>query len=350
MLPGSSGPARAVNARPLLPEAAPAPTLAAKLVGRAGGVLLYGTTPPRVTATPSGVEEAARALASRTAALPLDGLLVYDLQDEPGRIPGPRPFPFFPVMDSGRYGRVLHLATGRECVVYKCIGAMDEEAWRAWLREAGERHGVRLVTPVGRPSAAGGPFPLSVTEALRIAVQEAGMVGGGVAIAERHARTGREALRMAQKTEAGCAFFVTQTIYDAAAMVRLLADYAEACRVRGIAPARVVLSFAPCGSAKTLTFLKWLGVSVPGPVQSSLLGASSPLRRSIELCCAGLEQILSDDRAGEVPLGVSVESVSAYRDEIAASVDLAGALYGVLAECGRVPGLVAPARAASALS
>jgi hypothetical protein len=327
----------------LLPEAAPA--LASKLAGRTGGVLLYGTTPPRATATPGSVDDAARTLAARTAALPLDGLLVYDLQDEPGRIAGPRPFPFFPVMDSGRYGRVLRAATGRECVVYKCIGTMDEEAWRAWLREAGRRHGVQLLTPVGRPSARGGPFPLPVTEALRIAVQEFGMVTGGVAIAERHARTGREALRMAQKTEAGCAFFVSQTIYDPDAMLRLLADYAQACRVRGLEPARVVLSFAPCGSAKTLAFLKWLGVAVPRHVQASMLGAASPLDRSLALCRANLERILSDGCAGDVPLGVSVESVSSHRDGIKASIDLAQVLNEVLADHGRAPDRGAPVRA-----
>ena len=46
---------------------------------------LYGTTPPRAGSSEQVVRNAAQKLALRVAALPLDGVVVYDIQDESGR-------------------------------------------------------------------------------------------------------------------------------------------------------------------------------------------------------------------------------------------------------------------------
>ena len=124
----------------------------------------------------------------------------------------------------------------------------------------------------------------------------------------------------------GCSYFISQTVYSAEATVRLLADYARDCRGAGVPPRRVILSFSPVGREKTLAFLKWLGVSVPEATAGAILAAANPLAKSIEICRDNLARILDQPCAKEIPLGVSVESVSINRDEIDASVDLFHAL------------------------
>ena len=64
--------------------------LKAKLPDPGQTVLLYGTTPPRLGTAPEAVAAAADKLAARLAGLPLDGLVVYDIQDETGRSSQPR--------------------------------------------------------------------------------------------------------------------------------------------------------------------------------------------------------------------------------------------------------------------
>jgi hypothetical protein len=93
----------------------------------------------------------------------------------------------------------------------------------------------------------------------------------------------------------------------------------------------VLLTFAPCARAKTLAFLRWLGVNVAPDTERTILGAADPLGKSIEICRDNLRRILDQPYAGEIPLGVNVESVSINRDEIDASIDLFHALRAVLA-------------------
>src|SRR5712664_2570185 len=112
---------------------------------------------------------------------------------------------------------------------------------------------------------------------------------------------------------------------------RLLPDFLRDCRGAGSEPRRVVLTFAPCGREKTLAFLRWLGVNVAPDTERAILGAARPLAKSIEICRDNLRRILDEPYAGEIPLGVNVESVSINRDEIDAGIDLFHALRAVLA-------------------
>jgi hypothetical protein len=67
--------------------------LQSKLLDPSQQVLLYGTTPPRAGTPLEQIEAAADKLAARLDGLPLDGVVVYDIQDETGRTASPRPFP-----------------------------------------------------------------------------------------------------------------------------------------------------------------------------------------------------------------------------------------------------------------
>ena len=212
------------------------------------------------------------------------------------------------------------------------MGDADESSWQNWLGEAARDYGTDFLSIVGRPTS-GVAHALPLPRALQLATAHtAGYIVGGVVIAERHSGMRSESARMLAKSLEGCRYFISQTVYHAHATERLLAAYARDCRGAGVAPRRVVLTFAPVGREKTMAFLTWLGVRISEDTQRSILGASQPLARSIEICRDNLRRILAHDYAREIPLGVNVQSVSINKDELDASVDLFHALAEVLAE------------------
>jgi hypothetical protein len=296
--------------------------LKSKLLDPGRKVLLYGTTPPRAGAPEDAVRSAAAKLAERLAPLPVDGVVVYDIQDETGRNAAPRPFPFTGTVDPRDYAKLLPLPT----IVYKALGNLDEAAWRSWLDETAPAH--PLVSVVGRPtSVVRHALPLS--RAIRLAAER--VTVGGVLIAERHGPERSEAARLLAKGIEGCSYFISQTVYHAPPTQRLLADYLRDCRGAGVEPRRIVLSFAPAGRDKTFAFLRWLGVNVAAETERAILGAARPLAKSIDVCRENLRRILDGKYFGEIPLGISVESVSINRDEIDASIELFHVLRETLA-------------------
>ena len=298
-----------------------------KLLDPAERVLLYGTTPPRQGTPGDQVAAAAAKLVERTAALPLDGFVVYDIQDETGRTAQPRPFPFVGTIDPRDYARRL----GRPAIVYKALGTMTEQAWRDWLKETKNDFAIEYLSIVGRPTS-GVTYPMPLSRAIRIASgPSTGLTVGGVVIAERHTDERSESARLLAKSVEGCGYFISQTVYHAPPTQALLRDYLRDCRGAGVAPRRVVLTFSPCGREKTLAFLRWLGVNVAPETERAILGAARPIEKSIEICRDNLRRILDQPYAAKLPLGVNVESVSINRDEIDAGIDLFHALREVLA-------------------
>jgi hypothetical protein len=297
-----------------------------KLLDPRNAVLLYGTTPPRAGTAEDAVHQAADKLAARLAPLPIDGVVVYDIQDETGRSAVARPFPFMGTIDPRDYAQLLRMPT----IIYKALGSMDEAAWRAWLDATGSSH--PLVSVVGRPTS-GVRHALPLSRAIRIAAERCTV--GGVVIPERHTAERSEAARMLAKGIEGCSYFISQTVYHAEATIRLLADYARDCRGAGVAPRRIVLTFAPVGREKTMAFMNWLGVRIPEATAREILENPNPLKKSIGICRDNLRRILEQPYAREIPIGVNVESVSINRDEIDASIDLFHVLAEAMRETGR---------------
>ena len=200
--------------------------LKAKLPDPGQTVLLYGTTPPRLGTAPESVAAAADKLAARLAGLPLDGVVVYDIQDETGRSSEPRPFPFVGTVDPREYAKLFRMPA----IVYKALGRMDEAQWRSWLAES--RESVEFLSIVGRP-ASRVPYALPLSRAIRIAAETRRFIVGGVVIAERHDAERSEAARLLAKGIEGCGYFISQAVYHAPPTQRLLADYLRDCRGAG---------------------------------------------------------------------------------------------------------------------
>jgi hypothetical protein len=300
----------------------PLKALFEKLDGGLTGLRLYGIAPPKLATEPERLAEIAAQQVSRVRMLAPDGLVVYDIQDEPGRNSEARPFPFLPTVapEAYAYGPLAALEIPK--IVYRCVSAHSREVFSRWLdgvRAAPDR---RLSVFVGAPHGRANATGLPLTEAYALAPAASNLVYGGIAIAERHIAKADEHQRMLAKQNAGCRFFITQSVYDAPSTKSLLSDYALSLEACGRSPAPVVLTFSPCGSVRTLEFMKWLGISFPRWLENELRHSTDTLGRSIDLCENVFNDVQQYAREKRLPIGINVESVSIRKAEVDASEEL----------------------------
>jgi hypothetical protein len=299
-----------------------------RIIERRGEFLLFALTPPRRATTPEKSQEIADVTIKRLQALDLDGLVLYDIDDESDRNPQERPFPFLPTMDPSEY-LSRHLNDwNTPVVVYRAVGKYVEPQLRSWL---GAQEPDRVLSVFVGTSSRDKRVATSLTraQALRSQVRP-DLLLGGIAIPERHTRNGDEHLRLLAKQAAGCAFFVTQVVYDVNAAKNLVSDYRYECAARSQGPVPIVFTFSVCGSMKTLEFLRWLGVEVPRWIQNELRHAEDTLDASFEQALATALELIAFCRRLGVPFGLNVESVSIRRTEIESSVNLAARLQAEL--------------------
>ena len=305
--------------------------LKSKLLDDHRGLSLYSTTPPRQGSSPEKIYAAAEKLRARLSKLDLDAINVYEIQEEAGRTPIPRPFPFLPTIDSREYAKILKNMTGKEIINYKCVVHYSREDFEAWLDESWQQFELRYLTLVGGSSSKKSyPGPTLAQAAQITAANKYDFTFGGVTIAERHLSKGNEHLKLIQKTQLGMKFFTSQVVYQPNATIQLLQDYSQKCQELNVSPVRIILTFAPCGHLKTLQFLKWLGVNVPLEAEREIFQASSPLHKSIEVCCSTWRRILDSIENFPIPVGINVESISFKKDEVEASIDLFYSLKEIL--------------------
>jgi Methylenetetrahydrofolate reductase len=291
---------------------------------RAGELLLFAVTPPRLTTSPQEAAEIARLTLERLRSLPIDGLVLYDIDDESDRNPEERPFPFLPTMDPADY--LVRDLVGLEvpAIVYRAVSKYREDRFHSWLEQQDPSRALAVF--VG-PSSREKKSLTSLARAYELREQvQPELPLGGVAIPERHARQGDEHLRLIAKQAAGCSFFITQIIYDVNAAKNLISDYQHECAEQNLEPVPIIFSFSVCGSLKTLDFLQWLGVAVPRWIENELRHADDTLDASYEQAVATAVDLIAFGRRLGAPFGLNVESVSIRKVEIEASVRLAARL------------------------
>lgn len=293
-----------------------------------GEVLLFGLTPPRLSATPEKVGEVAGRTLARIDSIDVDGVVLYDLDDESDRTDDPRPFPFSPTMDPSQYADTWLQPSPGPTVIYRSVGKYTPEQLSDWMRaqEPG------LMTVFVGASSQGKQVRTSLREAMRLRRElRPDLLLGGVTIPERHSQRGVEHERLLSKQASGCSFFVSQVVYQVETAKDLASDYVYAAREQGVRPAPLIFTLSLCGSAKTLEFMRWLGVDVPSWVSNEILRDQDPLRFSLERCVRVAEELTDFCRYLELPFGFNVESVSNRKVEIEATVELARRVRGVLA-------------------
>jgi hypothetical protein len=299
-----------------------------RMDAREGEFLLFAITPPRATTDGERAQEIADATVARLRPLGLDGLILYDIDDEAERNPAERPFPFMPTLDPADY-LAGHFATWpTPVIVYRAVSKYGPDELRGWLSAQDPE---RVMTVLVGAASGGATVRTSLRDAQAIRREvNPGLPLGGVAIPERHARRDDEHLRLLAKQAAGCRFFVTQVIFDINAAKNLVSDYHYECRARGVPPAPFVFTFSVCGSMKTLDFLRWLGIDVPRWIENDLRHAGDPLDASYQQALATATELMTYCRTLGMPFGINVESVSIRRVEIEAAVQLARQLRALL--------------------
>ena len=293
-----------------------------KLDAGLGGIRLYGIAPPKLATGSERLREIAAEQVARLRLLAPEGLVVYDIQDEPGRGGQARPFPFLPTVDPEVYAHDALAELAIPKIVYRCVGAHPREVFSSWIDGVRATEGRHLSVFVGAPRGRSHGAGLPLEEAYAIARAAPNLVLGGIAIAERHIAKEDEHRRMLAKQDRGCRFFITQSVYDAASTKSLLSDYALSLRESERSAAPVVLTFSPCGSVRTLEFMKWLGISFPRWLENELRHSADTLERSVDLCERVFTDVQDYAREKRLPIGINVESVSIRKSEIDASVEL----------------------------
>lgn len=284
------------------------------------GILTYGITPPKQSYTAEKLADVALRQTARIRQLPVDALVIYDIQDESLRNNAERPFPYSPSVDPARYAFESLAGLDVPKVVYRSVASLSEAQLSESLQRIDVAEGLAVL--VGAASRLQTPS-LSLNAAYALARDAHPRLPiGGVLIAERHELRHNEHERALQKMDAGCRYFISQAVYSVAASKDLLSDLHYLCQEKQRAMPPVLVTLSPCGSLRTLEFMRWLGVSVPRWLENDLRHARDILQTSIDVCTAVLEDLCDFAKARGIPLGCNVESVSLSKVEIDASVEL----------------------------
>ncbi len=290
--------------------------------------LSYGITPPKVSTPDDRRRATAEAQTARISALPVDALVVYDLQDESSRTDVKRPFPFLQAVDPLTYAYGDLGGVPQPKIVYRSVSSMDGPRLEGWLGKLERHRGATVL--VGAPSQEQA-VSLGLADAYRLRQEKVPNVPlGGVVIAERHETRGGEDERVLKKRARGCSFFISQAVYSVSASKNLLSDLYYRCQKDETAMPTVLVTLSPCGSQKTLEFMAWLGVFVPRWLENELIHAHDILQKSVDLALSGFSELYEFAREKNIPLGCNVESVSLQKAEIEASVEMVHRVAAIL--------------------
>lgn len=291
-----------------------------KILNKKPGIITYGITPPKKDNPPEKIAEVASKQVERIQSLSVDGLIIYDIQDETDRIQAERPFPFLQTVDSSVYAKDYLKTLTIPKIIYRCVSKYSKEALTAWLSNPPEKD--RFSVFVGAASRKQ-QVNLNLSEAYQIKAQcNPALLLGGVLIPERHSKTQDEHLRIIAKMQQGCDYFISQAVYNVEAAKDFLSDYYYHCQHNNLEMVPILMNLTPCGSIKTLEFMKWLGVNIPKWLENELMHSHDILDKSVDLSKELFAELLDFSLEKGIPLGCSIESVSTRKVEIEASIQL----------------------------
>ena len=155
-----------------------ASALASKLCDPSEPVFLYGTVPPLEGTTDEKVEEQAASFAKKMAGLSVDGFIVYDIQEEKGRTPEPRPFAFRKMMEPSGYAGLLQKKSGKGVVLYKCVAEHSVGNFEGWADAAVNTHGLKCFNLVGGATSSVTYTGPTMDEAAKVMTARGAKLGG----------------------------------------------------------------------------------------------------------------------------------------------------------------------------
>ncbi len=291
-----------------------------KIRNKQSGILLYGITPPKIKHTEEEIKEIAAKHIERISKLPIDGLVLYDIQDESDRTDEKRPFPFIKTFDPCEYSRSYLQDLEIPRVVYRAVGNYTEETFPAWLEITKENQVHSVFVGAASHNL---KKPMTLPEAYRLKREiNDNLCLGGIAIPERHMVKHDEHIRVFNKIDNSCEYFITQCVYNLEASKIFLTDYAKYAKENNKELVPIIFTLTPCGSSKTLDFMKWLGISIPNYLEEDLKASGDILHDSMKLCIDIFRELYTFGKDRGIPIGCNVESVAIRKEEIEASIEL----------------------------
>jgi len=284
------------------------------------GIITYGMTPPKQSNTSEKIAEIAQKQVERLKTVDIDALILYDVQEESDRMNEERPFPYMAMLDPDTYSEQYLRELDVPKIIYRCVGKYSEAELTDWLKKKNDHD--RFSVYVGSSSSQQ-QVTLELTDAYHLSKQHnEALTFGGVMIPERHTKKNDEHIRVVNKIKQGCSFFVSQATYNVEASKSFLSDYYHYCNELEIEMVPILFNLAPCGSTKTLEFMKWLGISIPRWLENELKYSADVLEKSIQLTNKIFEELLEFGLEKGIPVGCSIESVSTRKIEIEASIQM----------------------------
>ncbi|OPZ92995.1 MAG: hypothetical protein BWY74_01329 [Firmicutes bacterium ADurb.Bin419] len=92
----------------------------------------------------------------------------------------------------------------------------------------------------------------------------------------------------------------------------------------------ILFTLTPCGSLKTLEFMKWLGISIPRWLENDLMNSEDILNKSIATSKAIFSELFDFSMEKGIPIGCNIESVSVRKVEIEASIRLVNDIKSII--------------------
>lgn len=288
-----------------------------KIKQNSPAILLYGFTPPSIDTDSKKVEQIAAMQLLRLANSRLDGLVIYDLQDEKERNKNKRTFDFKDTLEPLNYYKKFFVGK-YQAVIYKAVSKYAPEALADFLGQNNE-----IISVFVGASSKNDTPKTQLNDAYKLKAKNApNIVLGGICIPERHISKGDEHLRVGQKISAGCEFFITQAVYNINNAKHFLSDYAKLCASNETKKVPIIFTFTPCGDAKTLSFMRWLGIDVPKYFEGRLMHSSNPVEMSVKTSFDMFCELYHYGKELGISVGANVESISRKKIEIEASIAL----------------------------
>lgn len=303
-----------------------------KIKSGESGVMLYGITPPKVGTATERVSEIAQKTLLRVSTLDIDGLVVYDVQDESARTKEERPFPFINAMDPFIFASDYLSGLNVPKIIYRPAGKFSTEELSEWLEKLHESDFYPVFVGIPAPDF---PVKTSLEQAYKIWEKHQNTsVIGAVTIPERHEVLQDEDVRILNKMTSGVSYFISQCVFNSDYARRVIEDLAVSYSNKQIAPPTIIFTITACGSSTTLNFMEWLGIHVPDQVKEELLAAENMLDKSVSICLDIASQLTECCIEKGIPFGFNIESVAIRKAEIEASINMAQAISQMLTEKG----------------
>ncbi len=274
-------------------------------------LVIYTIVPPPAGAPQAEIEARLESMQGLIYDLPVVAINIPEVRPETRN---PRVTPFTPKMEPRSFARLIQERFDHrgEVIVDRGIVYTHWANQRQWLMKTWRDYRIRnLVLVGGDSSRVRYPGP-SVAEAARL-IGRSFIFGdfflGGITIPTRP----NEPERLIEKARSGIAFFISQVIYEAAHMKKLLRDYQERCRELRVEPKRIFLSFAPVSSESDVRFLRWWGVEIPSEFERFILREKSGIgERSTQVAEQILRELMEfvENEGISVPLGLNIEHVT----------------------------------------